>query len=68
MEFFKQLKGLVTNPTFMLNCLLVSVVILPVSGLVAFAPKYVENQFHFPASQANLRHFVGVTAILTAGP
>ena len=65
MEFFKQLKGLVTNPTFMLNCLSVSVVILPVSGLVAFAPKYVENQFHFPASEANL--IVGVTAILTAG-
>ena len=61
----KQLKGLFTNVTFLLNCASVSIVILPVSGLVAFAPKYVENQFHFPASTAN--YIVGATAILTAG-
>ena len=63
-EFFKQLKALITNLTFVLNCLSISVVVLPVNGLVAFAPKFVENQFHFPASEANL--IVGATAILTA--
>ena len=63
--FFKQLKGLLTNHTFLLNCASVSVVVLPVSGLVAFAPKYVENQFHFPASTAN--YIVGGTAIVSAG-
>ena len=64
MEFFKQLKALITNLTFVLNCLSLSVVVLPVNGLVVFAPKFVENQFHFPASEANL--IVGATAILTA--
>ena len=62
---FTQLKGLLTNVTFLLNCVSVSVVVLPVSGLIAFAPKYVENQFHFPATSASL--IIGGTAIVTAG-
>lgn len=60
-----QLKGILTNKTFLLHCVSVSAATIPVSGLVAFAPQYVENQFHFPASTANL--IVGATAIVTAG-
>ena len=63
--FLHQLKGILTNATFLLHCISISAAAIPVSGLVAFAPKYVESQFHFPSSTANL--IVGGTAIVTAG-
>ena len=63
--FLHQLKNIVLNPTLMLNCVSVAAAAMPVSGLVAFGPKYVENQFQFPASEANL--MVGAIAILCAG-
>lgn len=64
-NFFVQLKKLFTNLPLMFNVVSVAAAALPVSGLVAFAPKYIENQFHFPASEANL--IVGAVAIVTAG-
>ena len=63
-DFFHQLKQLLTNITYLLNIGSVASGALAVIGLVTFVPKFVENQFYFPASQANL--IVGGTAIVTA--
>ena len=63
-DFFHQLKQLLTNITFLLNVGAVATTALSVIGLVTFVPKFIENQFYFPASQANL--IVGGTAIVTA--
>ena len=62
--FFHQLKQLLTNITFLLNIGAVATTALSVIGLVTFVPKFIENQFYFPASQANL--IIGGTAIVTA--
>ena len=64
-DFFVQLRKLFTNLPLMFNVVCLSAVALPFTGLVAFAPKYVENQFHFPAFEASL--IVGAVAIFTAG-
>ena len=63
-NFFHQLKQLLTNITFLLNIGAVATTALSVIGLVTFVPKFIENQFYFPASQANL--IIGGTAIVTA--
>ena len=63
-NFFHQLKQLFTNVTYLLNVGSVASGALAVIGLVTFVPKFVENQFYFPATQANL--IVGGTAIVTA--
>ena len=64
-NFLVQLKKLFTNLTFIFNFLSIAIAGLPLSGIIAFAPKYIENQFHFPASEANL--IIGAMAIVTAG-
>lgn len=63
-DFLHQLKQLLINVTYLLNIGSVASGALAVIGLVTFVPKFVENQFFFTASQANL--IVGGTAIVTA--
>ena len=63
--FFHQLKGLLTNITFLLNVFSISTGAIVVIGLVTFSPKYVESQFSYPASQANL--LLGGTGVAGGG-
>ena len=64
-DLYRQIKGLLTNITFLLIGGATFTAFLALVGQVAFAPKYVQSQFYHPASQSSL--YVGATSIPSAG-
>ncbi|XP_071142524.1 solute carrier organic anion transporter family member 1C1-like [Mytilus edulis] len=60
--FFKDLFGLLRNKLYVLINVSRCMILIVVSGSVAFGPKYIETQFTLPAWKSNL--VIGVTRII----
>ncbi|CAG2235731.1 unnamed protein product [Mytilus edulis] len=61
-EFFKDIYGLLRNKLYVLIIVGRCLILIVVSGSVAFGPKYIETQFTLPAWKSNL--VIGVTRII----
>lgn len=52
-DFAKTIKRQIKNDILMFRTASAVLHLLPITGLYVFLPKYLENQFHIPASQSN---------------
>ena len=63
-SFPHHIKSLLLNPSYMCLCFALGTMFLLISGLVDFAPKYLESQYNVDPSTS--AYFVGATGVVSA--